>query len=97
MPESTAIIVGSGCQDLFDGGVGRDVETPYGSPSGPVRSLTFGGVTVPAIARHGEEHSIPPHRINYRANVAALASIGVTRVIGLNTVGGVTSRTLMVV
>ncbi len=91
MPDRTAIIVGSGCQDLFETGSGRDVATAYGAPSGPIQTLTFGGASVAAIARHGVEHTIPPHRINYRANIAALASIGIDRVIGLNTVGGVTS------
>ncbi len=91
MPEKTAIIVGSGCQDLFESGAGRDVDTAYGAPSSPIQSLTFGRASVAAIARHGLEHSIPPHRINYRANLAALASIGITHVIGLNTVGGVTT------
>ena len=46
---------------------------------------------MPAIARHGAEHNIPPHLINYRANIAALAAVGINRIIGLNTVGGVTS------
>ena len=91
MPETTGIIVGSGCQDLFGTDPGRDVDTPYGAPSGPILGLSFGAMSVAAIARHGLEHAIPPHRINYRANVAALASIGITRIIGLNTVGGVTA------
>ena len=53
--------------------------------------MSIGATAVPAIARHGVPHSLPPHRINYRANIAALSSIGVTSVIGLNTVGIVTS------
>ena len=91
MPDTTAIIVGSGCQDLFEAAVGREVDTAYGAPSGPIQRMSLGGASVAAIARHGVEHSIPPHRINYRANIAALASIGIDRVVGLNTVGGVTS------
>ena len=92
MPEATAIIVGSGCPDhLFEPDSGRDVDTAYGAPSGPIQTLTLGGQSVPAIARHGAGHSIPPHLINYRANIAALASVGISRIIGLNTVGGITT------
>ena len=63
--------------------------TRYGEPSGPVRIGTLAGHTVAFLARHGEEHSVPPHRINYRANLAALADLGATRVLALNTVGGI--------
>ena len=48
--------------------------------------------TVAFLARHGEGHSLPPHRINYRANLAALKALGARRVLALNTVGGITER-----
>ena len=67
-------------------------ETPYGTPSGPIRVGTYAGRRVAFLARHGEGHSIPPHRINYRANLAALKAIGATRVLALNTVGGIGER-----
>ena len=67
-------------------------ETRYGMPSGPVRVGTLGGRRVAFLARHGEGHSVPPHRINYRANLVALQMIGATRVLALNTVGGITER-----
>lgn len=63
--------------------------TPYGEPSGPVRIGTIDGQQVAFLARHGEEHSVPPHRINYRANLAALHALGARRVLALNTVGGI--------
>lgn len=63
--------------------------TPYGEPSGPVRIGTLEGRRVAFLARHGEEHSVPPHRINYRANLAALHELGAQRVLALNTVGGI--------
>jgi 5'-methylthioinosine phosphorylase len=44
------------------------------------------------LARHGEGHSLPPHKINYRANLAALQALGAQRVLALNTVGGITER-----
>jgi 5'-methylthioinosine phosphorylase len=65
-------------------------ETRYGLPSGPVRVGTVADKRVAFLARHGEGHSVPPHRINYRANLAALQALGATRVLALNTVGGIT-------
>ena len=68
--------------------------TPYGDPSGAVRVGRLGadGPRVAFMARHGEGHSVPPHLINYRANLAALQSVGATRVLALNTVGGITDK-----
>lgn len=64
-------------------------DTRYGAPSGPIRIGGFHGHRVAFLARHGEGHSLPPHRINYRANLAALQAIGARRVLALNTVGGI--------
>ena len=66
--------------------------TPYGAPSGPIRIGTCAGKRVAFLARHGEGHSLPPHRINYRANLAALKAVGATRVLAMNTVGGIGER-----
>ena len=66
-------------------------DTRYGAPSGPVRIGTMGQRRVAFLARHGEGHSVAPHRINYRANLAALQQLGATRVLALNTVGGITT------
>lgn len=66
--------------------------TPYGAPSGPVRVGLYAGRRVAFLARHGEGHSLPPHKINYRANLAALKALGARRVLALNTVGGITER-----
>ncbi|MBB1089010.1 S-methyl-5'-thioinosine phosphorylase [Lysobacter sp. SG-8] len=66
------------------------VETRFGLPSGPVRVGRLEGRRVAFLARHGEGHSVPPHLINYRANLAALQDLGVRRVLALNTVGGIT-------
>ena len=66
--------------------------TKYGPPSGPIRIGTLAGKRVAFLARHGEGHSLPPHRINYRANLSALHALGATRVLALNTVGGITER-----
>ncbi|WDS36158.1 S-methyl-5'-thioinosine phosphorylase [Pseudoxanthomonas sp.] len=89
-----AIIGGTGVYKLatLDDVDTRHVETPYGAPSGPVRVGTVLGKRVAFLARHGEGHSLPPHKVNYRANLAALKSLGATRVLALNTVGGITER-----
>jgi len=67
----------------------RAPATRYGEASGPVRIGRLGGRRVAFLARHGEGHSVPPHRINYRANLAALQAVGAQRVLALNTVGGI--------
>ncbi len=65
------------------------VETPYGAASGEVVIGDFAGKRVAFLARHGESHTLPPHRVNYRANLWALHSLGARRVIGVNAVGGI--------
>jgi 5'-methylthioinosine phosphorylase len=89
-----AVIGGTGVYTLaqLDQVETRQVDTRYGSPSGPVRIGTLLGHRVAFLARHGEGHSLPPHKINYRANLAALQQIGATRVLALNTVGGIGER-----
>jgi 5'-methylthioinosine phosphorylase len=88
-----AVIGGTGVYALADLG---DVQshmpqTRYGLASSAIRIGTFAGKRVAFLARHGEGHSVPPHRINYRANLAALQMLGATRVLALNTVGGITA------
>ena len=55
--------------------------TPYGPPSAPVRVGRVEGTEVAFMPRHGDDHALPPHRINYRANVWAMHEVGVRRVI----------------
>ncbi|MCO4812199.1 MAG: S-methyl-5'-thioinosine phosphorylase [Gammaproteobacteria bacterium] len=85
------LIIGSGWGHLPGEDAGTDVGTAYGKPSAPVHRLEFGQMRVLTLARHGEGHSLPPHVINYRANIVALKMLGADAVIGLNTVGVVTS------
>ena len=89
-----AIIGGTGLYKLADlqDVTTHEPETRYGNPSGPVRVGTLDGHRVAFMARHGEGHSVPPHKINYRANLAALQALGAQRVLALNTVGGITER-----
>ncbi len=65
------------------------VETPYGQPSGPLLCGKLNGCEVVFLARHGANHHLPPHAINYRANVWALHASGVTDIIAVATVGGI--------
>ncbi len=86
-----AIIGGSGLTQLADLAVERRevVRTPYGEPSGP---LTFGRLCdrpVVFIARHGYGHTIPPHEVNYCANLWALKLAGATSIVSIASVGGI--------
>ena len=68
------------------------IETPYGPPSGPIGLGEVGGRRVAFLARHGSGHTIPPHAVNYRANVWAMRHLGVRRVIGPSAVGSLKSE-----
>ena len=63
------------------------VQTPYGAPSAPVAVGVVGGRRVAFLPRHGAEHGIPAHRVNYRANLWALRRLGVRRVLAPCSVG----------
>lgn len=67
------------------------VRTPYGEPSGPLSFGEMGGKPVVFLPRHGNGHTIPPHGINYRANIWALHAQGVRDVIAIATVGGISA------
>lgn len=64
--------------------------SPYGEPSAPLTRGTFAGREVIFLARHGINHTLPPHRVNYRANIWALHEAGVERIIAVAAVGGIT-------
>lgn len=82
-----ALIAGSGFQAFGEDAKEHRVETDFGMPSSPVRELKYGDRTVFLLARHGDDLHIPPHRINYRANLKALQILGVGDIVALNTVG----------
>ncbi|NIJ05895.1 MTAP family purine nucleoside phosphorylase [Frigoribacterium faeni] len=86
-----AVIGGSGLYSLFAPGTATShvVETPYGPTSSEVTVGEMGGRTVAFLTRHGKGHSVPPHRIDFRANVWALASLGARAVVSSSAVGGV--------
>ncbi len=65
----------------------REVETPFGRPSGPITLTEVGGVPVALLARHGDGHLLNPSRVPYRANIWALKALGVTHVLASGAVG----------
>ena len=84
------IIGGTGLGDaLCEGAPGKtvSVETPFGPPSDHVLLVSWGGVDVAILNRHGPGHSIPPSRVNYRANLYAMKTLGCTHVIASGAVG----------
>ena len=87
MASSYALIIGSGWDNLAGDDSGTEVQTAWGVPSAPVHRLCFGDRNVLSLARHGEGHTMPPHTINYRANIVALKKLGAEAIIALNTVG----------
>ena len=86
-----AIIGGSGLTQLANLEVTRRlvVRTPYGDPSGAITFGTIRGEPVAFLARHGYGHTIPPHKVNYRANMWALHEQQVKYVVAVASVGGI--------
>ncbi|MDH5786485.1 MAG: S-methyl-5'-thioinosine phosphorylase [Chromatiales bacterium] len=86
-----AIIGGTGLTSLSGLQIisSNTVDTPFGLPSAPLSVGELAGKEVLFLPRHGGSHTIPPHKINYRANLWALKQAGVERVIAVNAVGGI--------
>jgi 5'-methylthioadenosine phosphorylase len=90
---TVAVVGGSGFYSFLHCPEEVSVSTPYGEPSAPVAVGTVGERTVAFLPRHGAGHEHPPHRINYRANLWALASLGVRQVFAPCAVGGLQPAT----
>ena len=86
-----AVIGGSGLERLFEGGEKVRVGTPYGVPP-QITIKEIHGKKVAFLPRHGVTHSIPPHKVNYRANLWALREVGAERIISTNAVGAINER-----
>lgn len=86
-----AIIGGTGMTSLKNLAItGRQIlQTPFGEPSGPITRGVLNGKEVIFLARHGYGHTIPPHKVNYRANLWTLKECGVKKVIAIAAVGGI--------
>lgn len=77
---------------IYDSGLLEDakeveVDTPYGKPSDTITVGTFKGRKIAFLPRHGKKHTIPPHMINFKANIWAFKELGVTRIIAPSAVG----------
>ncbi|HID36172.1 MAG TPA: S-methyl-5'-thioadenosine phosphorylase [Ghiorsea sp.] len=87
--QRTGIIGGSGLYQID--GIETldtlDIDTPYGKPSAPLTLASIHGHEVVFLPRHGKTHGIPPHKINYRANIYAMKLAGVSQIISISAVG----------
>ncbi len=82
------VIGGSGFYSLLENSTEVEVDTPYGAPSDKLSIGEVAGRRVAFLPRHGRTHSLPPHGINYRANLWALRSVGVDQVLAPCATGG---------
>ncbi|MBA2505047.1 MAG: S-methyl-5'-thioadenosine phosphorylase [Thermoleophilaceae bacterium] len=82
------IFGGSGFYELLDEVEEIALDTPYGPPSARIRKGEIAGAEVLFMPRHGDDHALPPHRINYRANLWAMKEAGARRIIGPSACGG---------
>ncbi|MBS1269018.1 MAG: S-methyl-5'-thioadenosine phosphorylase [Nitrosopumilus sp.] len=83
------IFGGTGIYDsgLLEDAQEIDIDTPYGKPSDTITVGTFKGRKIAFLPRHGKKHSIPPHKINFKANIWAFKELGITRIIAPSAVG----------
>lgn len=83
------IIGGSGLESLslFTNPREHRLTTPWGEPSGPIKTGEVNGIPVAILSRHGVEHTIPPTQVNYRANIHALKELGCTHLLATTAVG----------
>ncbi|MDR1824024.1 MAG: MTAP family purine nucleoside phosphorylase [Bifidobacteriaceae bacterium] len=87
MANPIGVIGGSGLYELLDNPRQEVVSTRWGTPSSAVSVGSLGGRDVAFLTRHGKDHAVPPHLINYRANLAALHELGVTTLVTSSAVG----------
>ncbi|MFN4001622.1 MTAP family purine nucleoside phosphorylase [Microcella sp.] len=87
------IFGGSGVYDLLDDARTITIDTPYGPTSSSIAIGRLGDSEVAFISRHGEGHHLSPNRVPYRANIWALASLGVRAIIASSAVGGLSAET----
>ena len=86
-----AVVGGSGFYEFLEGAEEVKIDTPFGPPSDPIAVGEVAGRRVAFLPRHGRDHRFPPHKIPYRANMWALRSLGVRRVLAPSAVGSLTS------
>lgn len=87
MNAEIGIIGGSGLYSLLKDAEEVSIDTKYGKTSGKISIGTLNGKKVAFMSRHGSKHTIPPHKVPYRANIDALSQLGVKRIIATSAVG----------
>lgn len=85
--QTVGVFGGSGFYRFLDSVEEVAIDTPYGPPSAHIRIGEIEGTRVAFMPRHGDDHSLPPHRINYRANVWAMREAGAKRIVGPSACG----------
>lgn len=90
--KTLALIGGTGLTELDEAAATLTIDTPYGSPSASLKVVREEPVRLLFLARHGNPHSFPPHRVNYRANMWALREAGADHVLAVSAVGGITDH-----
>lgn len=70
----------------------QDIETPFGMPSAALRIGRLAGHDVVFLPRHGDKHTIAPHRVNYRANIQAMKQLGASHIVAVAAVGGISEK-----
>jgi len=84
-----AVIGGTGASNLFNARSTASLTTPFGPPSERPRKAAVGDHEIWFLARHGDPHRIPPHKVNYRANIHALKTLGADAILAINAVGAI--------
>lgn len=92
MEAKIGVFGGSGFYSLFEKAEEIKVETPYGAPSEKVSVGEIAGQKVAFLPRHSKDHDFPPHKINYRANLWALKSLGVSRIVTVTACGSLKTK-----
>ena len=88
--DDIAVIGGSGFYEFLENAEEVKTDTPFGPPSDPIAVGEVAGKRVAFLPRHGRDHRFPPHKIPYRANLWALRSLGVRRILAPSAVGSLT-------
>jgi len=84
-----ALIGGTGLTEIDSAGELLAIDTPYGPPAAAIREVATRPVRLLFLPRHGSPHRLPPHRVNYRANMWALRKAGAHQVLAVSAVGGI--------
>jgi len=92
MKADIGIFGGSGLYKFFDNGKWVEIKTPYGKPSDKIFLTEYKGKKIAFLPRHGKNHTLPPHKVNYRANINAFKKLGIKIILSPSAVGSLQSN-----